>query len=445
MKKALLFVLIALMSVGLVFAGGQGESSDDEVTEIVWWTHQRHDMDFMRERVEEFNTTNPHNIRIDYVVQTEEFQRNLELAYQAGDSPDIFSAPFNAKYYVDRGMAYPLDDFITDDIRQRYGNFLEVDVENYVDGSIYTLANSGVNFRLVYNQDLFDLAGLPGPPQTLDQMVEYAARISEAGRDRNAYGFALNLTNPFSALFRSLDQIAKASDAWPYDYTTGEYDFERIRPLFEAYRALMDNGGMFPGVVSLDIDPLRSQFAAGNIGMYISGNWEPGVYAQQFPTDINWAAVPVPTYDGVRRGTTWVRAGRWQFISSQTDNVDAAWQVFEWFHSAELLREYHERGYGFTVVPATVEEAADPDIAGVEYFRIDSSIEGPWPLAPHELGLVVEGPSYYDVIASYMVGTVGLDTAIADLDARYNAAVARAIASGDLDAVVIPDFDPMNP
>lgn len=39
---------------------------------------------------------------------------------------------------------------------------------------------------------------------------------------------------------------------------------------------------MLPGVESLDIDPLRAQFAEGKIGMYMSYSSEPGVYKNQF-------------------------------------------------------------------------------------------------------------------------------------------------------------------
>ena len=59
----------------------------------------------------------------------------------------------------------------------------------------------------------------------------------------------------------------------------------------------------FPGCESLDIDPLRTQFAAGKIGMYFSYSAaEPGVYENQFPMDSSkWNAAPIPTVGGKSR------------------------------------------------------------------------------------------------------------------------------------------------
>ncbi len=412
-------------------------------TKIVWWTHQRHDMDFLKEKVAEFNKTNKFDIEVDYVVQTENYSQNLELAFQSGQAPDIFSGFSNAKYYADRRMAAPLDSYLTSDIKQRYGKFLRVDTENTVNGKLYSLPNSGVNFRLVYNKDLFKKAGLNGPPKTVAEMVSYAKKLTEAGKAENAYGFALNMKNPYTALFRSLDQVAMRSGVWPYDFRTGKYSFEPMRPILNAFRQMRSEGSMFPGIENLDADPMRSQFAEGKIGMYISGNWEPGVYAQQFPAKINWGAAPVPTLEATAKGKSWIRAGRWSFICSQSKNVKAAWRVFEWFHRDAILIPYHEKGYGYSVVPSVLENAKDPNMKGAADFKINDSIDAIWPSSPHDDGLAPEGKSMYDVYAAIILGVTSVDDGIRDLNKRYNDALERAIKSGTLKKKVIKKFDPL--
>ena len=36
--------------------------------------------------------------------------------------------------------------------------------------------------------------------------------------------------------------------------------------------------------------------------MYINHSGEPGMYKDQFPTKVNWAAATVPTLDGIIKG-----------------------------------------------------------------------------------------------------------------------------------------------
>ena len=59
---------------------------------------------------------------------------------------------------------------------------------------------------------------------------------------------------------------------------------------------------MLPGVESLDIDPLRAQFAAGKIGMYFNHSGEPAVYQSQFPTKVNWSAALPPRSMAANKG-----------------------------------------------------------------------------------------------------------------------------------------------
>ena len=66
---------------------------------------------------------------------------------------------------------------------------------------------------------------------------------------------------------------------------------------------MFTNGGAFPGCESLDIDPLRSQFANGKIGMYISWTHSDPAYESQFPTTEDWDGAQLPTIDGTVKGS----------------------------------------------------------------------------------------------------------------------------------------------
>lgn len=58
-----------------------------EKTEIVFWTTQRHDLDFMEQKIQEFNETNDKNIVVKYEAMTDNYDNNLELAFQSNQAP----------------------------------------------------------------------------------------------------------------------------------------------------------------------------------------------------------------------------------------------------------------------------------------------------------------------------------------------------------------------
>lgn len=67
-----------------------------------------------------------------------------------------------------------------------------IDNVNRFDGKVYSLPNTGLTMRLVYNKDIFTKAGIQNPPVSLQEMVDDAKKITEAGKSEGIYGFALN-------------------------------------------------------------------------------------------------------------------------------------------------------------------------------------------------------------------------------------------------------------
>ncbi|WP_461205138.1 ABC transporter substrate-binding protein [Clostridium sp. DL1XJH146] len=417
-----------------------------EKTKIVWWTHQVHDKDYMQEKIDEFMAENP-DIEVEYVVQTDNYAQNLELSFQSNQAPDIFSMKSDARYYVTRDMIAPIDDYITDEHRERFGELLKVDSGNYVDGKTYSMPNIGNIFRLVYNKDLMAEAGITEAPKTLSEMVEDARLMTEAGKADGQYGFAINLKTPAGAFSRSIDKIAEASGAQPYNYEEGKYDFSAMKPIILAFKEMYDKGYMFPGVEGLSMDPLRSQFADGKIGSYISAHWEVGVYNSQFPTEVDWSAAPVPIIDGTegegKIGAT--KAGFWQGISSTSEVKDAAWKLLDYMYSEDVLVGYHDKGLGFSVVDSVLAKTAEPTVKGAKEFQYNSDIDKFWDVTPFQFGygasygLTAEGKDYAEEFTAVILGAMDIDEAIEDLNTRYNEAYDKAIEKGEIERIIITD------
>lgn len=411
-------------------------------TKITFWSNSRHDLNFMKEQVVLYNSTNKDNIEVEYVVNTEDYPQLVELAWQSKQGPDVVvTRPLDLNKLTKAKFVEPLDGYLSSAMKTLVGDGNFSEGVTVFGGKLYSLPNYGSTFRLVYNLDLFKKAGLSEPPKTLAQMVEYAKKITEAGKAEGAYGFAINLKTPSNAWNRTLIPIAYRSGYNAYDFKTGQFNYGVYTPVLSAFKQIIDDGSMFPSYQSLDIDPLRSQFAEGKIGMYLSISAEAGVYVNQFKPKMEWAAAPVPTLEAEVKGASLIGRSDWLGMSAQSKNKEAAWKVIQWFYRKELLVKYHEEGLGISVLPEVLKVAKEPTLKGSKYFLPDKT-DANWPIAPAISKL--EGKNADSVFAEYVLGVNSdLEKALNDLSTRYNKALETGITSGSIQKVIIPDFNPL--
>lgn len=456
-RKMVLSTLIGVtMVASLAACGGQTDqpkstatatstsaAAGGSKTKLSYWTVDRHDADYMKDVIKKFNETNKDNIEVEMTVLADNFNQSIDIAFASNQAPDIFRTN-DFSGFVKKGYLQPINDMMTDEMKKRYDKLL-VEELNMVDGNIYSLPHTGQYWRLIYNVDLFQKAGIKEPPKTVKELVEDAKKITEAGKDIGAFGFAENFKNPGSAFSRIANPIGSLSGTSVvdgYNYKTGQFDFSVYKPITEALRQMKQDGSMLPGVESLDIDPLRAQFAAGKIGMYFNHSGEPGVYQNQFPTKVNWSAALPPTIDGSQQGTVSVIAGNYIGISKNTKNKDKAWKFLEYIYNLNFQKEYHEKGFGISIVPDVNANAKKPSIPGIEGFlpsKFDA-LYAPTPVSVTEAK--VEGNKLGNAVLKYMMEGGDVDKMLNDLTARYNAGLEKARAAGDTKTKANPSFDP---
>lgn len=107
-------------------AGSQGGASGEngEKITLTYWGYSRHNLDFVQARIDAFNEQNP-DIEVVYEVMSDNYDNNLELAFQGNQAPDIFSVKGGSVVsYVKKGMAKSLDEYLTDEIKANHGDTL---------------------------------------------------------------------------------------------------------------------------------------------------------------------------------------------------------------------------------------------------------------------------------------------------------------------------------
>lgn len=430
-------------------APGSEESSapagSGEKVTISYWTTNRHDQEYLTPLITEFNETNQDNIYIDYQVYADNYSQMLDLAFSTGSAPDIFQLPnITLEELEEKGYAMDIGPYMDEAYRQRFGENAFVEGINAFGEKIYSLPYTASAVRLFYNQDIFDRVGIEAPPKSLEEMVAYTKLITEQLSGEGIYGFAANYKS-VDAIRRTVDQIVMVSGGTRagFDYQTGTYDFSSFKPVLEGFREMFAGGYAFPGCESLDIDPLRTQFAAGKIGMYISlSHAEPGVYQSQFPTEINWNCAPIPAVGGEIKGKQQLWSGGAQLaVNAGTKNPEESFKVMQFLHSDEVMSGYYEKGLGTVMIPAVMEKATPPEtIKKMPNLELTDNDKN-WPVLPSKV--VVEGKSYLDSFVEVVFGVTDADAAIADLNKRYNEAYDKVI-SGGATRIVYPNFTPEN-
>jgi multiple sugar transport system substrate-binding protein len=274
-------------------------------------------------------------------------------------------------------------------------------------------------------------------------MVQDAKLISSKLKGEGIYGFAMPMKNPASGFGRGFFQTLELSGYSVrdgYDLKAGKYDFTPYKPILEKYKEIFTSDAAFPACETLDIDPLRTQFANGKIGMYSTSNHsEWGVYTSQFPTKVDWAYEELPTIDGTIKGSEATTGGAWWTITADSKNPDKAWKVLEYLYSDELLAGYYEKGLGVVVVPSALKVAKQPEsiqkVPGIAFNQYDKM----WPVIP--TGVAAEGDDCYTTFAKITFGQTRILTELWQTSAAFD----KAVADGKTKKIQYPDFDPANP
>lgn len=432
---------------------GKG-SGGGEKTVINIWSKDRHDANYVQEKIDEYNKTNTDNVEVIYTLYTDNFKQAVDMAAQNGELPDILvqqNQVFDS--YYPNGQWADLYQFMDEDMKKYFSDVI-IPGYNELDGKLYFIPTTGSTCRLFYNTEIFERVGIEAPPATLEEMLEDAKLITSELKGEGIYGFAQNMKSANSALSRSMIVSLQRETGmpWGYDFAKGEYNFEVWADELTLWTELLSEECAFPGCESLDIDPLRTQFAAGKIGMYFSYSAaEPGVYENQFPMDSGkWDVAPIPTAGGKENGKQNYEGTSAYLLNAQSPNLETAFKVYkDIFTTEEYLVGYYEGGYGISIIPSVIEKAnPSENYKTKEWLRIHTETDGMLPKPPHSAftaGMIVEGEDMYKTCESIYYGGADISSTLRDLSERYNKAYQDAVANGTGYEIKIENYDPMNP
>jgi len=185
-------VLLLLLSVALLFTFGcsKDSGSADDVVEIVFWhgIESKENNEVLERKIAEFNAKHPDiNVKAQSYGAQDQAVGKIQTAVSGGNPPDVvWLAPAYTGQFAQAGVLVPAEDFIANDASFNANDVYEGlwDVSSY-SGKRYTTPFSANNLAIFYNKDLFAKAGITKTPDTWDEFVDVAKKLTV---DKNGNG-----------------------------------------------------------------------------------------------------------------------------------------------------------------------------------------------------------------------------------------------------------------
>jgi multiple sugar transport system substrate-binding protein len=289
----------------------------------------------MEQLIENFEAVNPDITVTMTHFPYADYRTKVAAAIPAGEGPDVvqlFYGWLNDYKAASLIQPLPADSFDADTIDAEFFPMVSAmrEGENY-----WALPTAVRSLALFYNTRLFDDAGIDGPPETLDEMLEIGAQLTKrdgAGNITQA-GLTMGMTAQDHHWFR--EGLVRQFGGEPYlnDYTTVNYNTPEGVSAMEFYVGLGEENGI--GAVGFMDEP-QAAFKAGRAGMHIDGSFRIGSLNKT--RGLKWAVTELPaTGEGMRSNYSsyWVNAIT---TKAEEEKYDAAVKFMQYVTSDEAMQ-----------------------------------------------------------------------------------------------------------
>ena len=339
MKKALTVLLIALIAMTTVFAGGASESSSEggvtTLTLAFWDVSQNN---YINVVIDAFEAANP-DIKIELQdTPSTEYITKLNTQLNGGSDVDMFfvKEADKTKTFYDRGQLADLSGYIAADGIDMAG-YNGTDANFIFDGKVYGMPVRTDQYVLFYNKDIFDAAGVPYPDNdmTWAEFEDLAAQLTSGEGANKIYG----------AHFHSWNACVQNWGVQDGKHTimSGEYSF--FKPYYEMVLRMQEAGTcMDYGTIQGSGIGYTDVFSRGQVAMLPMGSWLIQTMIQKNASgesSVNWGVAVVPHAEDVPNGYT-VGATTPICINNASKNKDAAWRFVSFLsgpEGAQILAE----------------------------------------------------------------------------------------------------------
>ncbi len=267
----------------------------EPITISFWHIYSEDEMNMLEQTlIPRFEAAHP-GVTVESVqIPYNEFRRKLLTAIAGGSAPDLIRSDIIwVPEFAYMGALVALDELMADFSAYQEAVFPGPLSTNFFKGHYYGLPLDTNCRVLVYNQAMFDAAGIAGPPATMDAFLDACTKIKALGEDKycfadgGTYAWAVNpwiwsfggrVTDPDITVASGYLDGAKTEDA--YDFLKG----------------LVDDGYMHPGILGGGVDAWGG-FGNDEIAMLLEGPWFPTIFGTE--KEYGFALMPAGAGGGI--------------------------------------------------------------------------------------------------------------------------------------------------
>ena len=310
------------VSISFQYIGGTVPAVDEVIAETIAF----------------FEAANPHITVSPIFVNWGNAHSQFVNSVMAGMAPDVSQlAGTWCLEFIDKGAFAPIADYVDAAI---IDTWLPSSYEIMIgaDGLLYGSPLDGCSWGFFYRTDLFEEAGINGPPTTWDEFLDYGKQLSGGGK----YGVTMALAG-WEASQYYLPYVWQTG-AQIYNESGGEFTPNFDDPnvmmgtkffydLFNTHRIASQD------VTGLDWEGSMKVFAEGDAAMMFNGMWVVNTLRSGYPEiDGKWATALNPVGpNGVVTGLSYPNT---LHITSQSQHKDVAGQFLNTFYGEGFYERF---------------------------------------------------------------------------------------------------------
>jgi multiple sugar transport system substrate-binding protein len=311
-------------------------------------------------------------------IAADKYDETLNALFTSGEGPDVFE--IGRKWingYITKGWVYNIKNSFSDTTLKKYPDWIYQFIPDpYTTDQLYTLPAGQLTIRLLYNRDLFRMAGLDPelPPKTLEELKYAALKITNAAKGYKKYGFALNAGDGAECFEQYLEYANTYSGVYYYDFKQRTYNLNVYDPWFRAIGDMKSEESIFPGETVLKSDKALSQFAEGNIGMMYADFSAIKTLQQlrvQSGKACDWGVAMPPALDadGMGKGKVSIIPTAFFCVNSKSQSMEGAVRFWHSLYAMENIRDMYKQGYIIPVMDGVITNREyRPELENFEKF-----------------------------------------------------------------------------
>jgi multiple sugar transport system substrate-binding protein len=444
-------------------------------TEIQYWDWLVTQEPATKAIIAAFEAANPDIKVVKTLTATTSYKETLNAAVQSGSAPDIYLIPGEIfRDYANQGYLYDLATF--PDVEEFKASFpnLEnnfVEGSNIIGGKLYSAPFNGpdkpwlqlyVNTALYKEAGLVDADGNPTLPTSWADFVANSRTIKEK-TGKAGLGFSMQQSWAAGWALRVCNYSGSPMDGFldAFDWKTGQYNYS-TNPCYKQVLSdlveMSKDGTIDDGTMSASYDDegARAKFAENGFAHLFAGEWVIPGFSQTHPDFSEFTATHLPFVNGEPQSYFGGSVGGIGYvINAESENAEAAWELFKFIHTPEAAQIWSENGQGLALqTPQPYDQYATNDAFKYIFSSTDLVRTYPEPAIRNpdaaKLQITLLGTSTDDLFVQILTGQVtDIDAALADLDKRKSEALDLAISDGaaaglkvSRDDFVFPDWNP---